>query len=110
MKNIFLLLILMLFTSGSLFSQDKKEIVDANFCVSVDGKVFKHENGEIILLEKIIKLNNGTIVYPNGGYRLKNEDKFYLKEGECIGFSGKVYESQDKLNVILYKKFQRRRE
>ncbi|WP_452230295.1 MULTISPECIES: DUF6799 domain-containing protein [unclassified Lacinutrix] len=109
MKNIFLLFILMLFTTGSLFSQDKKEIVDANFCVSVNGKVFKHENGEIVLLEKIIKLNNGTMMYPNGGYRLKNEDKFYLKEGECIGFSGKVYESQDKLNVVLYKKFKRNR-
>ncbi|QRM90127.1 hypothetical protein FG167_13080 [Lacinutrix sp. WUR7] len=110
MKNIFLLLILIFFATGSLCAQDKNEIEDANFCVAVDGKVFKHQNGEVVLLEKIIKLNNGTIVYPNGGYRLKNEDKFYLKEGECIGFSGKIYESQDKLNVVLYRKLQRRRE
>ena len=110
MKNIFLLLILISIATGSLCAQDKNEIVDATFCVGVDGKVFKHQNGEVVLLEKIIKLNNGTIVYPNGGYRLKNEDKFYLKEGECIGFSGKIYESQDKLNVVLYRKRQRRRE
>ncbi|MDO6596823.1 hypothetical protein Q4512_07835 [Oceanihabitans sp. 2_MG-2023] len=109
MKNIYLLFLLAFFTTGSFFAQDKTEIEDANFCISIDGKVFKNQNGKIDLLEKIFKLNNGTIVYPNGSYRLTNEEKFFLKEGECIGFSGKIYESQDALNVALYKKFKKHR-
>lgn len=109
MKNIFLLLVLAFLTTGSLIAQDKNKIIDANYCIFVDGKVFKQQDGVIALLEDNLKLENGTIVYPNGSYRLKDETKLFLKEDECIGFSGKVYESQDELNKVLYKKYKKLR-
>ena len=107
MKNIFLILIFTFIYTGSIFAQSQNKIVDANYCIFVDGKVFKQQDGAIALLEENIKLENGTIVYPNGSYKLKDETKLFLKEDECIGFSGKVYESQDKLNEALFKKYKK---
>lgn len=107
MKSLCFLLIFAFLSSGTLLAQEQQKIEDANYCIFVDGKVFKQHNGEIAQLQAYLKLNNGTIIYPNGSYRLKNEDKFFLKEGECIGFSGKVYKSQEALNKTLYKKYKR---
>ncbi|MBU2938668.1 hypothetical protein KO494_03850 [Lacinutrix sp. C3R15] len=108
MKSLFLLIFVFL-SSGNLLAQEQQKIEDANYCIFIDGKIFKQQNGEIARLETNFRLNNGTIIYPNGSYRLKNEDKFFLKEGECIGFSGKVYKSQEALNEVLYKKYKKLR-
>jgi len=108
MKKIYLILVLACLTSGTLFAQNQDKIEDANYCILLDGKVFQQHNGEINLLQKALELKNGTVVHPDGSYMVDNK-KMQLKDGECLGFSGKLYESQEKLNAALYKAYKKQR-
>jgi len=107
MKNILLLILFAFLSIGSLYSQDKNKIEDANYCILLDGKVFAQVDGKIIQLEEPKELNNGTIVNPDGSYMLSNKSEAQLKDGQCIGFSGKLYESQEKLNQSLLKQYKK---
>lgn len=63
-----------------------------------DGKVFKVENSEPKDLQKEIQLNNGTVVYPDGTYELKDKRRYALSDGECLDMNGSHYLNQRMLN------------
>jgi len=109
MKNIFLVTIFAFMISGTAFAQDQDKIIDANYCILLDGKVFKQYDGEIALLKKSLELKNGTVVNADGSYVLKDNKKMKLNDGECLGFSGKFYASQQKLNAELYKQYRKQK-
>lgn len=109
MKNIFLVLFFAFLSVGSIYAQDKNKIEDTNYCILLDEKIFVQQDGEITQLSEAFTLKNGTVLQPDGSYQLSNNTKAKLKDGECLGFSGKFYESQEKLNAALLKMYKKRR-
>ncbi|WP_207531689.1 DUF6799 domain-containing protein [Desertivirga arenae] len=63
-----------------------------------DGKVHKVENGESKELQKEQQLNNGTVVFPDGAYELKDKKRYMLSDGECLDMNGSHYLNQRMLN------------
>ena len=49
-----------------------------------------------IRLREQIRLNNGTLLNPDGSYQLQNGKNYQLRSGECLGPEGKVYKNQER--------------
>jgi hypothetical protein len=44
------------------------------------------------------KLNNGITLNPDGSYQLQNQNRYQLRQGECIDKNGLVYKNQNRFN------------
>jgi hypothetical protein len=95
MKHIILVLVALMVT----VTQAQEKFVDQDYCVLQDGEVIVYKDGMPSALDKTLQLNNGFYVKPDGTYIVKNGKVVSLKEGECLGMSGKLYASEEKLNV-----------
>ena len=99
MKKLVLLVLTLFLTSGTLLAQDLA--VDSNYCILFNEKLFHYDKDGVSLLSEDLSLKDGTIVKPDGTVVLKNGDTSKLKDGECIGMSGKKYRDQVTLNKKL---------
>ena len=99
MKHIILVLVTLMISVTSAVAQEK--FVDQDYCVLQDGEVLVYKDGMPSKLDKTLQLANGFYVKSDGSYTVNNGKIKQLKEGECLGMSGKLYASEEKLNVKL---------
>lgn len=103
MKQIFLFVFALFITTGAVMAQDKMQVEDANYVILLNEKVFHYKKTGVELLKSDLKLNNGTVVKTDGSYITKDGDKMMLKDGQCLGMSGKLYKDQATLSKKLKK-------
>lgn len=99
MKKLVLLAVTLFFASGVVLAQDIA--LDSDYCILLNEKVYHYQEEGVNLLKEDLTLKNGTIVNPDGTLVLKNGKQEKLKDGECIGMSGKKYKDQASLNKKL---------
>ncbi len=101
MKKLILLITVLFISTGALVAQDNT-IVDQDYCIMQDGAVVKYTKGMPATITDAVTLKDGSVVQPDGSYVCSKNKNFQLKEGECLGMSGKKYASEEK----LYQKLQ----
>jgi len=101
MKKPLLLLLVMFISVGSLMAQDK--IVDSDYCIFQDNTVVQYVDGKPTTITSVVTLKNGTTVNPDGSFTSSKGKSATLKDGECLGMSGKKYKSEEALFIHLQK-------
>lgn len=76
--------------------QDRIQLED--HLILRDGSCYLVKNGVQTKLENPIKLNNGTLINPDGSYQLQNQQRHQLRDGECMDMSGNRYLNQNRFN------------
>ena len=94
MKKLVLLVVALFLSTGALLAQD---IVDQDYCIMQDGEVVQYTKGKPAVITAAVTLKDGSVVQPDGSYVCSKNKPFQLKEGECLGMSGKKYASEEKL-------------
>ena len=100
MKKLVLLITVLFISTGSIIAQDDK-LIDQDYVIMQDGEVVKYTKGMPATIKDAVTLNDGAIVQPDGSYVCSKNKSFQLKEGECLGMSGKKYASEEKLYLKL---------
>lgn len=59
------------------------------------GKMMLMKNGELFVIDKNMKLANGTVVTPNGTINMKDGSTMQMKNGDQIFMDGKVKQKRD---------------
>lgn len=67
----------------------------------VDGTVYQIRHQEQIRLQEQLRLENGTTVFPDGTYQLKNQTRLKLENGACINPSGQIFRNSYMLRKQL---------
>jgi hypothetical protein len=103
MKKVFFMFVSLILVTGSvLTAQDKIQIKDRihqeDHLVLQDGSCLLVNAGVSTKLTTPFKLNNSTIVNPDGSYFLQDQQKLQLRDGECLDMNGARYLSLDKFN------------
>jgi ferredoxin-like protein FixX len=91
MKRILFLVIAFLGTA-MLTAQDQDR--DRDRLMMVDGDVLQIRDRDQIRLQAPIRLNDGTLVNPNGSYTTRNNNRLRLKDGECLDNDGVKYRNE----------------
>ncbi|WMN06741.1 DUF6799 domain-containing protein [Marivirga arenosa] len=99
MKKLALVFISMLFLIGTAFAQDQdrdrnQDRVHDHYTLK-DGKMYQFKNGEQLMLQNQVRLENGTVINPNGTYQLQNREMKQLRDGECLDMLGKKYRNRE---------------
>lgn len=101
-KFFFMLVSLLLVTGTAVNAQDKIQLKDRihqkDHLMLHDGSCLLVNAGVSTKLTTPLKLNNGTIVNPDGSYQLQNQQKLQLRDGECLDMNGARYLNQGKFN------------
>lgn len=97
MKKIISLGLTMAFVSLTLSAQPTaaqgKTTVSNMICYRMkNGKIYEVKNNKEVLVKKDVTLKNGTIVMPNGDYKLKDGKTMMLKNGECVDEEGNIHQ------------------
>jgi hypothetical protein len=95
MKKLVLLVFALFLVSGTVLAQDK--LVDQDYVIMQDNQIVKYTKGMPENITEAVTLIDGSVVQPDGSYVCSKNKKFQLKEGECLGMSGKKYASEEKL-------------
>lgn len=76
-------------------TQQNTSAAKNEFLIMKGGKVYHTVNGKQAALDSKMRMNDGTIVNPDGTCKLINgkEEKFH--NGECMDMTGKIYHSQE---------------
>ena len=101
MKKSLLLLLVTIVSIGSLKAQDK--IVDSDYCIYQDNTIVQYVDGKPTTISSAVTLKNGTTVNPDGSFTTSKGKTSKLKDGECLGMSGKKYKSEEALFAHLQK-------
>ncbi len=101
MKKPLLLLLVAFMSVGSLMAQDK--IIDSDYCTYQDNTIVQYVDGKPTTISAAVTLKNGVTVNPDGTYTNNKGKSGKLKDGECIGMSGKKYKSEEALFAHLQK-------
>jgi hypothetical protein len=111
MKKVFFMLVSLLLVTGALVTaqdkiQKKDRIHQEDHLLLQDGSCVLVNAGVSTRLAKPYQLNNGTTVNIDGSYILKDQQKLYLRDGECLDMNGARYLNLDKFNkrVIMTNK------
>lgn len=82
-------------TKSALDNQLRRHQIaaDKRYYLLRNGEVICYQNGKGVVLEDKTKLENGTILYPNGLYKIMNGDRLNLHEGECLDHFGRKYQN-----------------
>ncbi|WP_299886511.1 DUF6799 domain-containing protein [uncultured Lacinutrix sp.] len=109
MKKFILMSFIFLLSIGTAMAQEKqdKQLEDSNYVILLDGKVFHYTFEGVKPLAEKLTLNNGTVVNKDGTYMV-GDKKMTLKDGECLGLSGKKYKNQMDLAKRLKKKMRKK--
>ena len=100
MKKTILLLITFM-TVGSIMAQDN--ITDSDYCIFQDDSVVQYVDGKPTPISAAVTLKDGTTVKSDGTYTNSKGKSAKLKDGECLGMSGKKYKSEEALFAYLQK-------
>lgn len=79
---------------------------------------FAYQNGQVIQTQNQMqtqlrsswKLNNGTIVNPDGTYQNKNGKREQLRNGEYLDWDGQRYENQERFRERMQQRLQDKNE
>lgn len=84
--------------AGVSFGADEK-MTKKDHIMMKDNKVMVQKDGKVMTLDKEMKLDNGTMVAPDGTVTMKGGDKMMLKNGDAIDMMGmkmKAHMGKDK--------------
>lgn len=103
MKKMFFVLVSMFIMTAMVASaqdQTRKQdrIHQEDHLMLRDGSCYLVKQGEQVKLKTQLKLDNGTLVNPDGSYQLKNQKKYQMRNGECMDMKGNRYLNQNKFN------------
>lgn len=107
MKKIIVMLVsLFLVTGGVVLAQDqdrdriKKQdrIHQEDHLRLLDGKLYLYKQGIQSEVKEQMRLNNGTVVNTDGSYQLQNQERYQLRNGECLDMTGNRYLNQNRFN------------
>ncbi|MBL7849313.1 MAG: hypothetical protein JNN04_00330 [Cyclobacteriaceae bacterium] len=81
----------------SVHAQDQQpyQAQAENYFLMRDGRVYQIRNQEQAQLMEQLRLQNGTMVNPDGSYQDKNQKRQVLKNGQCLDMEGNRYKSQE---------------
>jgi len=98
-----------LMSIGTAMAQDRQDerLVDSDYVILLNDKVFHYTFDGVEELKGEIKLKNGTVIKDDGTYMV-GDKSMKLADGECLGMSGKKYKSQADLSKKLRKKMKKR--
>jgi hypothetical protein len=78
--KIILMFLLTIGASGLLYAQDQEKVqiqdrihLEDHYRY-YDGQLFQYRNGIQTRVTEQQRLNNGTVIYPDGSYQLQNQD------------------------------------
>lgn len=60
-----------------------------------DGNVYQVKNQEQTRLQEQARLQNGTLINPDGTFQLRNQAQARLNNGECLDMEGKRYRNEE---------------
>ena len=103
MKHLILFVCALFLTTSAVLAQDNSKLEDANYVILLNEQVFHYTKDGVTLLKEDLKLNNDTVVKTDGTYTTKEGKTLQLKDGECLGMSGKLYKDQATLTKKLKK-------
>lgn len=63
-----------------------------------DGKLYQYKNGVQNQVMEQVRLRNGTVLNPDGSYLLQNQERFQLRQGECLDMDGLRYRTHNQFN------------
>lgn len=78
--------------------QQKDRIHQEDHLRLQDGSCLLVKDGVPVKLKTQMKLNNGTLINPDGSYQLQNQEKYQLRNGECLDLNGNRYLNQQQFN------------
>jgi hypothetical protein len=97
-----MLVSLILVTSGAVMGQDqiqkKDRIHQEDHLQMQDGSCLLVKDGVPTKLQTQLKLNNGSVVNPDGSYQLQNQKKYQLRNGEYLDMNCNRYLNQNQYN------------
>jgi hypothetical protein len=119
MRNKIILMFLLTIGASSLLQGQDQEKVQTQDRIRLedhyrydDGQLFQYRNGIQTRVMEQQRLNNGTVINPDGSYQLQNQERYQLRQGECLDKNGRLYRNHNKFNrgkSISNKKIVRRR-
>lgn len=117
MKKIMIVCVLTLLTNIVLVAQEsqqnrvrtqeRNQVQAEGYLLFRDGQLLRVRNQEQTRLQEQLRLENGTLVNPDGTYQLRNGKQKRLRAGECLSMEGRKYRSQDRIRHALERKSQR---
>ena len=96
MKKLILLITALFISTGTLLAQDDN-LIDQDYVILQDNVVVMYTKGMPETITEAVTLKDGSVVNPDGSYTCSKNKSFKLKEGECLGMSGKKYATEEKL-------------
>lgn len=63
-----------------------------------DGKLYQVKNGVRTELKEQVQLRNGTLVNPDGTCQLREQQRWQLRDGQCLDMQGNHYKNQNRFN------------
>jgi hypothetical protein len=70
--------------------------------VLLNGKVMQVKNGQTVVLDQNLTLDNGTEIMTDGTYIKKDGSKMKLKEGQNLDMSGKIVPAKTNKDNKIY--------
>lgn len=105
MKHIIFLFAILFFAAGSTMQAQDRDRVKKQDRIHLedhlmlkDGSCLLIKQGSETKLQEPLKLNNGTIIHPDGSYQIKDRERLQLRDGECLDMNGNRYLNQNKFN------------
>lgn len=103
MKKMFFMLVSLFIVAGTaVVAQDQTRKQDRihqeDHLRLQDGSCYLVKQGVQTKLQTQLKLNNGVLVNPDGSYQLQNQQRYQLRDGECMDMNGNRYLNQSKFN------------
>jgi hypothetical protein len=103
MKKMFFMLVSLFIVTGiAVVAQDQTRKQDRihqeDHLILRDGSCYLVKQGVQTKLQTQLKLNNGTVVNPDGSYQLQNQQRYQLRDGECMDMNSNRYLNQNKFN------------
>lgn len=103
MKKMFFMLVSLFLVTGAVVTaqdqiQKKDRIHQEDHLRMQDGSCLLVKDGVPTKLQTQLKLNNGSVVNPDGSYQLQNQKKYQLRNGECLDMNCNRYLNQNQYN------------
>lgn len=95
-----------------LQQRDRDRIHQEDHLLFKDGKLYQVQKGVMTELKTQFKLRNGGVVNPNGSYQLANQERYQLRNGQCLDQEGNRYLNQNRFNqrkMMTQKELERER-
>ncbi|SDM29303.1 hypothetical protein SAMN05421813_10931 [Daejeonella rubra] len=105
MKTKISILLIILLGAGSMLKAQQQDQIQKQDRIHqeehlrfYDGKLYQYKDGVQSQVTEQVRLRNGTVVNPDGSYQLQNQERFQLRQGECLDMDGIRYRTQNKFN------------